>query len=393
MNTNLFNKSLTLQSCLGLLNVDRNCYLYDGVGYNGRVDFTTERKLNAKVVDSVLNSRTFAARTLGMGKVMTGKTYDYSVKVVDSQAGEFFTGLENLNSAASDTLTLLSFAHTGFTQPAVSIMLEAFANAGTEGTIDLNTFKLDEAVSEAIQKWGNSVYQAGQAGQPNGLGNIIDDGTTAATIGGQARATYTVLKSTVQAAVGGIISLSVLAGLEDPITGAGVESEEPSLNLTGKAPWTLYEALILPTMRADYSTSGYNKIALRGNDIMTPGELKGAAGFNVLSYRGKPVLKDDAAPAGLFYMVNERYIEFRGRTIVPESYQGKIEKVTLGTAKTMDGMAGSPEYRPPSSVGWFFQPYQFLPGQAGQVARYYCIGQVCVSQPRRQGKLTGVTTV
>lgn len=366
---------------------------YDGVQFGNRVDATTERKLNAKVIDSVLNSRIYAARLLGQGKPMSGKTYDYSLKVVNSQAGEFFQGLESLNSAASDTLIALSYAHTGFTQPAVSIMLEAFANAGPEGTIDLNTYKLDEAVAEAIQNWGSVIYLNGAAGQPNGLGNIVDDGTNAATIGGQSRSTYTVLKAYINAAVGGVLSLATMGTTEDNVVGAGVESEEPNIGLTGKAVWDLYEQLVAPTMRADYQSTGYNMVALRGNDIVKPAELKGAAGFRALSYRGKPLLKDDAAPSGVLYMLNERYIEYRGRTVVPDVYQGHIEKVKLGTAKTMDGMAAAPEYRPPSSVGWFFQPYQFLPQQAGQIARYYCIGQVCALQPRRQAKLTGITIV
>lgn len=367
---------------------------YDGIQYNARVDSTTERKLNAKVVDNILNSRTFATRLLGMGKPMLGKTFDYPIKIVDSQAGEFFTGLENLSSAASDTLITLSYAHTAFQQPKVSIMVESFANAGPTGTIDLDRYKYEEAVAEALQKWGSAIYGTGTGSQPLGLGAIVDDGTSVGTIGGQSRTTYTTLKSTVTAASSGLMSLTVLATLWDNVIAAGIQSEVPTINLTTKTVWTLYEQLLTPTVRADYQSIGYNAIPLRGSTMGPQVQLKGAAGFDALSFRGKPVIADDAATSGVWFMLNERYFEWRGRTIVPSDYAGKIEKIDMGLNNTtLDGTGGSRDYDPPSSVGWFVQKDQMLPQQAGQIGRLYCIGQVTASQFRRHGKETGITTI
>lgn len=366
---------------------------YDGIQYTNRVDATTQRRLNAKVVDNILNSRTFASRTLGLGKPMFGKTEDYAVKITDSSAGEFFTGMETLASSATDTLVTLSYAHTAFQQPIVSVMVDSFANAGPEGIINLDRYKYEEGIAEAVQKWGSAIYGTGSANQPLGLGAIVDDGTTVATIGGQARATYTSLKSTKTAATNGVISLDVLAVLEDAASAAGMASEEPTLNLTTKNVWSLYEQLLQPQVRADYQAVGYNMIALRGNDMVKRADLKGAAGFTALSFRGKPVIKDDACTSGNWYMLNERYFGWRGRTIVPEDYQNKVEKVNFGEARTIEGTGGSADYLPPSTVGWFFQPYQMLPQQAGMIARLYCIGQVCGSNFRRQAVETGITTV
>lgn len=367
---------------------------YDGIQYSNRVDPTTERKLNAKVVDNILSARTYAARLVGMGKPMMGKTFDYPIKVVDSQAGQFFTGLETLASQASDTLITLSYSQTAFAQPAVSIMVDSFANAGPTGTIDLDVYKLEEAVAEAIQKWGTAVYGTGSASQPLGLGAIVDDGSSVGTIGGQSRTTYTTLKATVTAATAGLLSLTVLATLEDNVVASGMQTEEPNINNTTKTNWTLYEQLLTPTMRADYTNSGYNSIPLRGSEVVKTAELKGAAGFTALSFRGKPVIKDDGCTSGVWFMLNERYFEWRGRTVVPGKYQGKISAITLGEAtRTIDGVAASPQYAPPKSYGWFNAPYQMLPNQAGMVARYYCFGQVTTSQFRRQGKETGITTI
>lgn len=367
---------------------------YDGNQFSNRVDATTERKLNAKVVDNILQSRTYASRLVGMGKPMPGKTYDYALKVTDSSAGEFFNSMETLNSSASDTLITVSYAQTNFQQPAVNILSEAMANQGDAQTIDLAKYKLDEAIGEAVQKWGHAVYGTGSSNQPLGLGAIVDDGTVVTTIGGQSRSTYSVLNATVTAATNGLISLQVLGTLEDTISRSGLSSEEPNINVTTKTIWTLFENLLTPTMRADYQSSGYNQIALRGNDIVKPVQLKGAAGFNALAFRGKAVIKDDDATSGVWFMLNERYFEWRGRTQVPPEWAAQgLSKVSLGESSTTDGVMGSSDYAPPSSVGWFHMPYMPLPQAGGMIARYYCFGQVCASQFRCQGKETVITTI
>lgn len=365
---------------------------YDGIQNSNRVDPLTERKVNAKVVDTILNARAYAARLISMGKPFTGKTFDIPMKVVDSGAGEFFSGGENLNSSASDTLINLSFSHTAFQQPAVSLMLESFANSGDAQSIDLDIYKLEEATAEAVHKWGHAVYGLGTGSQPLGAGAIADDGTDVGTIGGQSRTTYSVLQASRHAATAGILSLAVLATREDAVTASGMDSEEPNINVTTKTNWTLYESLLHPNIRAEYASVGYNALAIRGNEILkSRADLKGHAGFTALTYRGKPVMKDDDATSGRWFMFNERYFGWRGRTVVPTKYQGKIEKISLGDPKNIEGVAAG--LTPPTSTGWFFQPYQMHPTAASMVARFYCIGQVVGSQFRRQGVETGISTI
>jgi len=362
---------------------------YDGIQYGNRVDTTSERKLYAKVVDNVLSSRTLASRLMGNGKPFMGKTFDYTIKITDSALGEFFTGLETLSTAASDTTITLSYAHTAFAQPVVLPMLESFANQGREGTIDLDQFKYDEAVAEATQKIGSAIYGTGSGDQPLGLGAIVDDATDVTTIGGQSRSTYAVLKAT-RTASGGTVSLAKLATLDDTISASGVESESATLNVTTKTVWSLYEQLLAPAVRAEYASVGYNALGVRGDAILkSRAELKGAAGFTALTYRGVPVIKDDACTSGNWFMLNERYLEWRGRSVVPSKFAGQISKVNLGTPSTMEGVAAAPS----NHNGWFVQQAQMMPNQAGIIARFYVIGQLCTSQPRRHGRLTGISGV
>ena len=362
-----------------------------GINPNARLEATTERRLYRKVVDNVLSGRTLMTRLMGNGKPFNGKTFDIPIKVTDSGLGEYFVGLETLSSAASDTLIELSFAHTAFAQPVVSVMLESFANSEPEQSIDLDVFKLEEAVQESIQSLGTAGYGIGSSNQPLGLEAHVDDGTNTSTFGGQSKTTYAALNSTVTAS-GGTLSLAKLATLESAVSAGGIETEYPTIYFTTKTVWDLYERLLQPSVRAEYASIGYPAISLRGNSIVrSRAELKGGAGFTALSFRGVPVVADDACTSGVWYALNERYLEWRGRTIVPSKYSGVLEKVSLGAASTMEGVGGY--NKAPSDAGWFFQKMQMMPNQAGMVGRFYVIGQLVGSQPRRQGKLTGITGV
>lgn len=361
---------------------------YDGIQHGQRVEGFGYQKINAKVVDNVLNARSYFTRLMGMGVPFSGKTDDTEIKVTDSSQGEFYTGMETLNSAATDTTITLSFGHTAFAQPIVIPMLEAFANAGPEQAIDMELYKLEEAPAEAIQKLGLAAYGTGSGNQPLGLEAIVDNGTNIGTIGGQSRTTYPTLKATVTAS-GGVLTLLKLGTLDSTISASGIESETPNINVTTKTIWDLYEQLLHPNVRAEYQSVGYNQMPVRGNSIMKMVDLKGAAGFTVLSHRGQPVLKDDACTSGVWYKLNERYIKWMGRTVVPEKFRAFLTKVNLGTPKTIEGVAAAPsQYN-----GWFFQEFQMSPNQAGIIARYHVIGQTKCTQFRRQGKLTGILNI
>lgn len=361
-----------------------------GINPNSRINPTTERKLMAKVVDNVLSSRTYMSRLFGQGGPFNGKTYDIPVKITDSGLGQFFTGLELLNSSASDTLIELSFAHTAFAQPVVNIMLESFANSGPEQTIDLDVFKLEEAVAESVQKLGTALYQYGQSNQPAGLEYHVDDGSNSPTYGGQARATYTALNSTVTPAATNKLTLAQMGTLDDTISASGMENESPNIGVTTKTVWGLYEQLLQPQVRNNYSMMGSDVLPLRGDQIVPRKDAGATGGFTALSYRGFPIIKDDACTSGVLYFLNERYIRWMGRDIVPAALAGVLERVRIGARRTIEGVGAE---TPPTDYGWFFQKRQVMPNQAGMIGRFYVIGQVCGWQPRRQGKLTGITGI
>lgn len=361
---------------------------YDGAPYGNRVDHTTDRKLYQKVTDSVLNSSTYFARVLGQGRAMTGKTEDFTLKISDSASGGFFVGMETLSSAASDTTVQLSFAQTNFEQAIVIPLAEAMANSGSTQVIPLGAFKTEEAQAEVINRLGSAIFSTGSGNSFLGLEGIVDDGTNNATIGGASRSTYTNLKGTVTAS-GGTFSLAKAATLDDTVSASGSETESPNIYVTSKSIWSNLESLYSPQVRASYNEVGYNMLPVRGDSIVKRAELKGGAGFTALTFRGNPVIKDDKCTTGVWYALNERYNQWVGRNVVPEDFAEEIERLTLPEPKTMDGVFGGI----PNTYGFFMQKKRMLPTQAGLLGRIYVFGQFVTRQPRRNGKLTGITGI
>jgi hypothetical protein len=362
----------------------------DGIPNTSRVSDLTYQKIYAKVVDQVLNSPTYYSRVVSAGKPFEGKTEDVVYDILADTQGQFFTGLETLNSAAVSTTVTGSYAHTAYTQPQVSIMLESFANVGTQQAISLDDFKFEKAAAQALQALGSAIYGDGTGNQPLGLGQIVND---SGSVGGLARATYPSLSATVTAS-GGTLTLAKMATLYDAVSAAGLASEEPNVGLTTKAVWSLYEQLLSPNIRTSYNEAGYPALAVRGKFMMrNKSELKNAQGFTALSYRGIPLIKDDFATSGVLFFLNEEYFDWKGRTLVPEMYKDTLEKVNLGTMSAYEGTGAEALSLPSEYNGWFYQKPLTIPDQAGRIARFYVIGQMVPRSFRRQGKLTGITAV
>jgi hypothetical protein len=364
---------------------------YDGVQFGNRVDSTTERKLHGKVVDNILGAPTLVSRYLGMGKPFMGKTFDVTVDITSDNQFEWIAGLETLNSAAANTTITLSYARTFGTQPKVSIMTESFANAGETGTIPLDAFKYEKAAAEVLNAMGSVVYGSGGSNSMNGLGLYVDD---SGTVGGQARSTYSQLNAT-DTASGGTLTLAKMATLHDTVTGsgAGIAAEEPNVGAAGLTVWSLYEQLLSPTVRNNYNDFGAPVVNVRGSQMQPKSSLKGNAGFTSASYRGMPIMKDYFATAQYLFMLNERYLDFMGHTVVPDEYKDKLEKVNLGTQKAYEGTGAQALDLPSEYNGWFYQKSLQLPNQAGTIARFWVIGNLVAKGFRRFGRLTGVTGV
>src|SRR3990167_8870140 len=364
----------------------------DGIAITNRLDGTTERDLHRKVVDNILNGRTYMSRVLGKGEPFDGKSKDYTVDITQSSQFEWFTGLENLNSSAEDTTITLSYAHTAGAQPKVGIMLESFANAGQLGTIPLDAFKYEKASQELLRNLSTAIFGTGAGDAPNGLQAIVDNGTNAGTIGGQSRTTYSALNAGAYTSSGGNLTLAKLGTLDDNAAKGGEVGATPNINVTTFTIWSLFEQLLDPQVRANYEASGFSALAIRGDNAVSAAQLGGAAGFHVVFHRGRPVLKDKGATSGVWYKLNEDSFGWAGRTRVPEEYAGLLTKVDLrGEGEAYESIASAEG--PSEFNGFFYQKPMMMPDQAGTIARFYVIGQVCTWNPRLNAQLYAITGV
>lgn len=362
---------------------------YDGIQFGSNVDNFNERKLHAKVVDQIQNAPTFYSRVQSKGQPMEGKTMDYTVDVVADTQGEFFVGLETLNSQYVQTTITMSYAHTAFTQPKVGKMLDDFANVGSTATINLDVFKYEKAAAEAIQRLGSAIYADGTANRPDGLGIIVDD---TGTIGGQSRSTYPQLNAT-DTASGGTLTLAKMATLDDATRAASLLQSTTNLGVTTKTGFSLYEQLLQPNVRQDYASYGPPKLGQRTNTVTRGASANDGAGFLALEYRAKPIIADDFATSGYLYFLNEDSFGWVARSIVPDKYKSMVEKVNLGTMTAYEGVGAQALDMPSEYNGWFYQKDMILPNQAGTIGRFYVIGQFATWEPRRNGRLTGITSV
>ncbi len=373
---------------------ERAYFANDGITNTNRVTGTTTRKLYTKVVDQVLNSPTYYSRLVSQGEPFEGSTEDVTYDVTSDTSGQFFTGLETLNSSATNTTATGSFGHTAFTQPVVSIMIESFANTGALGIIPLDTFKYEKAAAQALQQLGSAIYGDGTANQPLGLKAIIDDGTNVGTIGGLSRTTYPQLDATITSYASGKLTLATMATQYDSAIASGMAEETPNIAPTTKAIFSLYEQLLTPNVRAMYDEVGYDRVRLRSRFAeRSSAELRNAAGFNALTYRDMALIRDDFGTTGILWMVNEDYIVWRGRTEVPEEYEDVLEKVDFGTPEAYEGTGALALDLPSEYNGWYYQKPLTIPDQAGRMARFYVIGQTIPLSFRRHAKGATITGV
>jgi hypothetical protein len=361
----------------------------DGIQNVARVSTLGNPKLYTKVVDQVLLSPTVMTRSMFGAKPFEGITQDIDLDVVSDTQGQWVTGLEELNMSAASTIVRSQFGHAAFTQPQVSIMLESFANQGSVGgVINLDSFKYAKAAAQVVQAIGAAAYGFGSANQILGLEAIVDNGTNNATIGGISRSTYSQLNAYIVTVTSNKLTLATLDTLHDNIRAAGLTNEKPNIAYMPKAVWSLYGQLLQPYVRQGYREVGYNRLtnSMKWGERSNP-ELRASAGFDGLTYRTLTMIDDDFAPAGQLYMVNEDYLSWYGRSVVPDEYKDTIEHVSFGDEATYEGTGAlAVEAMPSTDHGFFYQPPQQMPTQGGKYARFWTIGNYIAESYRRHGK-------
>lgn len=362
--------------------------------FGERVKAQTRQFLLPKIVYNVFGSNILATRLVSNAKRGRGYAVEKGIKYINSSQAAAFSGLDTFQAQQLETKIRLSYDLRAFRQPIGLSGLELLANQDSDVRVtDMITEALEETQDELVEKFGDYAYGDGTAESgkaPNGLGNIVDDGTSATSIGGQSRTTYPVLASTVTSltSVSGQLSLPRLASLYTNVS-SGTSMTTPTIMISDEADWDLYEQLLTPTVRETYSSMGYYSVTRSSQGAVRQGSnegLVGQQGFVALSYKGIPWVRDEKAPASSIYMLNENFLDWWGWKGSVLGYSA-IEFNHSATESTYNETPMS------GFSGFMWSDYRTAQNQFAGIADIIMVGNMGSWQPRRHGKLTNVTTV
>lgn len=353
-------------------------------------NFSTARAA-ATVVDGILNYPALASRLLMNGMEFSGDgrgeqpTIIKDVKIAGRTQFQWFDGLDGLNSSTENVVVQLQFNDAHASMPMVEIMTDSFAREGDGEDVDYPAFEYEDALNETVQGLSAAMFGVGGSSDlPLGLEGTVDNGTNLLTYGGQTRATYPSLNATVTAS-SGTMTLAKLATLRSTISDVGPK-ETPTVIVTTDTIADLYEQFLTPTVKREYQVMPINGKYPVAGDLPNMGQ--GFGGVN--TYSGIPIIRDKQATSGVLYMLNENYLKWFGRTRVPKSFKEFVSPVSLGKKRVVEGQASENISR---YHGFFYQEKQMMNNQAGIISRFFVFGQMASFQPRRQGKLTGITSI
>ena len=216
----------------------------------------------------------------------------------------------------------------------------------------------------SARKGSNKLGTGNSSKDPLGLAALVDDGNTVATLGGLSRATYTTLQSTVTAS-GGALTLAAIDTLWTNVTSG---TQKPTVGYDTEAVYNFYGQLLRPQERIN-------------KDAGTIKGIMGGAGFTGLGYMGQPILADEKATSQTFFFLNENYVDwyalpFFGAKAV--QYKSQVK----GT-----------DYAAPIGLGFSWSDW-IVPANAGSVVGHvYFGGQFITTNPKRHGRLCGITVI
>ena len=289
----------------------------------------TQDKILPKMVDIVNSGNVLLLRFMGKSRPWpSGETLRFPVKVVASTALGSYAGFDSFGTAQADQRVLAS---TNLSQYYASITVSGIQralNSGDAKVLDLITAEAMGVAADFRDSIGTDLYADGTGNSSKtilGLQAAVDDSTSVTTYLNISRATYTQWRSTRTAQSG---SLS-LANLAADVDAAQVGNEIPTIGICPPAVFTIYEALLTPTVSHQYSANdfrltgaGFQKL---GADVLSKMGHDPAAnqGFRALTFRGIPIVADEKCTAQNLYFLNENHFDlFKGNPPYNEVKEG-----------------------------------------------------------------------
>jgi hypothetical protein len=109
--------------------------------------------------------------------------------------------------------------------------------------------------------------------------------------------------------------------------------------------------------------------------------ISAGTGFTALSYMGKPILADEKCTSGALIAVREDDVDWYAlpyKFAKPVAYKSQVE---------------GNDYDAPMGLGFSWSDWIIPANAAGVVGHVYFGGQFVTKNPKRHGKLTGITGI
>lgn len=342
------------------------------MAFDNVVDTITLEEIVPRVVDTVLRANTFATKMLSKTKRFGAATMDFPIKFQTGTAIKSFIGFDTLPTDFTDTRVLMKY-NPRFVDANVALAgTDLVANNTAAKVLDLTEIEMISRAQDLADGIGSMLWSTGTGNNSKdflGLGAVVDNGNTVATIGGLSRSTYPTLQSTVTSA--STLSLSTMRTLFNAIADATVV---PTRTYTDYPTWALYEQLLQPQ----------EKIFKEVNIVPN---YKGYEGFDTLMFAGLAIVPDRKATSGYMYMLNENYLDFYGLDVALDAFEG-AEKVEVAS-KLFTGNS----YNEVSNLGFYWTGFIKVNNQFAFNSHIILGGNLCTDNPRRHGVLTGITGI
>ena len=349
------------------------------VQFGNRVLTTTQHFIMPALVDTVLNSNVFASRVLTNSKKWRGETMKFPIKYAKNTSGTSFSGYDTFAVVAQNTRVNMQY-FPAFYRINVSLPLDELSvNQNSEDkVIDLIDVEVKSSAQDMADDVGTLFYGTGTGNggkDPLGLAALVDDGSVVPTIGGLSRSTYSTLQSPVVAS-GGTLTLAKMSSLYNSVSSGSVT---PTVGLVTESVFSLYESLLNPQERIIKDVPMMKNRVKGGLNAGTG--LIGGTGFTGLFYKGFGLLADEKCPAGIMYFLNEDFIDFYALPVA------MTEPIKYGAVK----IEGN-DYETPLGFGFSWSGWKKMLNQSVVTSEVYLGGQLITTNPKRSGKLTGITS-
>jgi hypothetical protein len=333
---------------------------------------TTNQYLAPFWVDQTLRDNYFFGKLMQKTKKWNGSQMVFGMKYQKGVSSVAFNGFDLLPITQQPTTVNMTFYPTFVATNVALAGSDLSVNATPMAVLNLMKVTMESRSQDASDDVGNFLQGDGTSfggKAPSGLGNIVDDGTTATTYGGLSRATYSGLNATVTAS-GGTISLVKVRTLWNNISDGSVI---PDFIVTDYTTWGYFEQL---------QTSFQ-----RNNQDFSPSDrtVSQTSGYSEQRWDGMIISRDKKVTTGNFYMLNLKYLEWYGL----KWWEG--ERVSPKAKDIKGNVYTDSLYAPGDAFTWtgMIKAYN-----QGTVNGFMILGGQTVSlAPFRQAVLTGVTGV